>query len=350
MALKAGSLLVPYAQSISLLIKLIRMEDMLDESVAKWLESLEEEFNMQDVLFHTEQVPLMAPQRRATEPKSEVRSAELVNLLISKVYSGPTIGDIESALSLSCSDDSGRNYRSALQEKGSSTKMDKYTLRLKTCDNGVADDGYKWRKYGQKLIKNSPNPRSYYRCTNPRCNAKKQVERSTEDPETVIVTYEGLHLHFTYSHILLSQKNDQHAASLNALKKQKKQTELQPKESEGQQHMQQIAQSIQNREQPQGNKHLRDGESYQEFCLEDILLENPSMREKNIHGLLTDVQRPQGMLEDVVPLMVRKPCSSATPSNEPSYFPQESSPLHYSSLFISPSSSQIDKGILSSIL
>lgn len=44
--------------------------------------------------------------------------------------------------------------------------------------------------------------RSYYRCTNPRCNAKKQVERSTEEPDTLVVTYEGLHLHYTYSHFL----------------------------------------------------------------------------------------------------------------------------------------------------
>ncbi|TYJ10553.1 hypothetical protein E1A91_A11G215000v1 [Gossypium mustelinum] len=28
----------------------------------------------------------------------------------------------------------------------------------------AVDDGYKWRKYGKKSVKNSPNPRNYYKC------------------------------------------------------------------------------------------------------------------------------------------------------------------------------------------
>lgn len=83
----------------------------------------------------------------------------------------------------------------------------KYSLKIKCPGNNI-DDGYKWRKYGQKAIKNSPHPRSYYRCTNPRCFAKKQVERSAEDPETITITYEGLHMHYSYSQIQLSQPNN----------------------------------------------------------------------------------------------------------------------------------------------
>ncbi|CAL9040931.1 WRKY transcription factor 71-like [Musa acuminata AAA Group] len=57
------------------------------------------------------------------------------------------------------------------------------------------EDGYRWRKYGQKAVKNSPYPRSYYRCTAQKCNVKKRVERSCQDPTTVITTYEGQHTH-----------------------------------------------------------------------------------------------------------------------------------------------------------
>ncbi|GFQ01543.1 probable WRKY transcription factor 23 [Phtheirospermum japonicum] len=57
------------------------------------------------------------------------------------------------------------------------------------------EDGYRWRKYGQKAVKNSPYPRSYYRCTSQSCNVKKRVERKSNDPSTVVTTYEGQHTH-----------------------------------------------------------------------------------------------------------------------------------------------------------
>ncbi|KAK1258852.1 putative WRKY transcription factor 28 [Acorus gramineus] len=57
------------------------------------------------------------------------------------------------------------------------------------------EDGYRWRKYGQKAVKNSPYPRSYYRCTSQKCTVKKRVERSFQDPTVVITTYEGQHTH-----------------------------------------------------------------------------------------------------------------------------------------------------------
>ncbi|KZV20503.1 WRKY DNA-binding protein 13 [Dorcoceras hygrometricum] len=62
-------------------------------------------------------------------------------------------------------------------------------------DIDVLDDGYKWRKYGQKVVKNTQHPRSYYRCTQDNCRVKKRVERFADDPRMVITTYEGRHIH-----------------------------------------------------------------------------------------------------------------------------------------------------------
>ncbi|GFP99131.1 probable WRKY transcription factor 2 [Phtheirospermum japonicum] len=64
-----------------------------------------------------------------------------------------------------------------------------------TSEVDILDDGYRWRKYGQKVVKGNPNPRSYYKCTSPGCNVRKHVERASHDLKSVITTYEGKHNH-----------------------------------------------------------------------------------------------------------------------------------------------------------
>ncbi|KAG6409864.1 hypothetical protein SASPL_127906 [Salvia splendens] len=60
----------------------------------------------------------------------------------------------------------------------------------------LSADSWAWRKYGQKPIKGSPYPRNYYRCsTSKGCAARKQVERSPNDPEIFVVSYSGEHTH-----------------------------------------------------------------------------------------------------------------------------------------------------------
>uniref|UniRef100_A0A5B7BI66 Putative WRKY transcription factor 49 n=1 Tax=Davidia involucrata TaxID=16924 RepID=A0A5B7BI66_DAVIN len=236
--------------------------------------------------------PFFVLPQETTESKliSATPNESPINRLISTFYSGPTIEDIDNALSVT-------NYKHHFQdisqtrisilEKGLSKVENKYTLKIKSCGNVMADDGYKWRKYGQKSIKNNPNPRSYYRCTNPRCSAKKQVERSTDDPDTFIITYEGLHLHFAYPYFLLSEP--QH---VNPPAKKLKQTISQ-------------AQALQTQE-VEGSP-----ANFTPSPLQGISVDCQQ-------GSAQEGMGPQGLLEDVVPLMIRNPSNNQFASNSSS--------------------------------
>lgn len=60
--------------------------------------------------------------------------------------------------------------------------------------NKKSEDGYNWRKYGQKQVKGSQNPRSYYKCTYTNCSMKKKLETNLDGQITEIV-YKGNHNH-----------------------------------------------------------------------------------------------------------------------------------------------------------
>ncbi|KAG4955030.1 hypothetical protein AAZX31_14G185300 [Glycine max] len=78
---------------------------------------------------------------------------------------------------------------------GSRTVREPRVVVQTTSDIDILDDGYRWRKYGQKVVKGNPNPRSYYKCTHPGCPVRKHVERASHDLRAVITTYEGKHNH-----------------------------------------------------------------------------------------------------------------------------------------------------------
>ncbi|MFS7985147.1 putative transcription factor WRKY family [Helianthus anomalus] len=80
-----------------------------------------------------------------------------------------------------------------------------------TSEVDILDDGYRWRKYGQKVVKGNPNPRSYYKCTSAGCTVRKHVERASHDLKSVITTYEGKH-----NHDVPAQKNSHNNNTMSA--------------------------------------------------------------------------------------------------------------------------------------
>ncbi|XP_010514101.1 PREDICTED: probable WRKY transcription factor 3 isoform X1 [Camelina sativa] len=102
-----------------------------------------------------------------------------------------------------------------------------------TSEVDLLDDGYRWRKYGQKVVKGNPYPRSYYKCTTPACGVRKHVERAANDPKAVVTTYEGKHNHDvpaarTSSHQL--RPNNQHNNSTGNYNQQQPVARLRLKE------------------------------------------------------------------------------------------------------------------------
>ncbi|KAI3720436.1 hypothetical protein L6452_21352 [Arctium lappa] len=99
--------------------------------------------------------------------------------------------------SFSTCDGSGElNTENKLNVKKGEKKIRKPKYAFQTRSQvDILDDGYRWRKYGQKAVKNNKFPRSYYRCTQQGCNVKKQVQRLSKDEGVVVTTYEGMHTH-----------------------------------------------------------------------------------------------------------------------------------------------------------
>ncbi|XVE96884.1 hypothetical protein REPUB_Repub02eG0262100 [Reevesia pubescens] len=238
------------------------------------------------------------PHEGTIQAKSKTSDKEATKRLISTVYSGPRIEDFENALSVSTWKDQSQAQQqtriNSILERGLAKIENKYTLKIKSCGNGMADDGYKWRKYGQKSIKNSPNPRSYYKCTNPRCSSKKQVERSRDDPDTLIITYEGLHLHFAYPYFPLDNQPFQDDSQTKKPKKAISEAESQ---AFGDSHTTEAQETT-----PNYNNYEPLPSSF-EGCPQEIALEGFSQ---------------QGLLEDVVPWMIRNPSNNNISSNSSS--------------------------------
>ncbi|EER98905.1 WRKY transcription factor WRKY76 [Sorghum bicolor] len=88
---------------------------------------------------------------------------------------------------------------SALSDEGTCRriKVTRVCTRIDPADATLTvKDGYQWRKYGQKVTRDNPSPRAYFRCAYaPSCPVKKKVQRSAEDSSLLVATYEGEHNH-----------------------------------------------------------------------------------------------------------------------------------------------------------
>ncbi|KAL9404288.1 hypothetical protein Peur_001260 [Populus x canadensis] len=106
----------------------------------------------------------------------------------------PEINNDLNSQSASCAIGSETEPQAAKKKGEKKIRKPKYAFQTRS-QVDILDDGYRWRKYGQKAVKNNKFPRSYYRCTYQGCNVKKQVQRLTKDEGVVVTTYEGMHTH-----------------------------------------------------------------------------------------------------------------------------------------------------------
>ncbi|KAK1434015.1 hypothetical protein QVD17_10933 [Tagetes erecta] len=130
--------------------------------------------------------PAPAPAPSDSTNNSKKRKLEAINQIINN----------ERGVSESSSSDED-TCKKPIQEQHIKAKISRVCVRTEASDTGLlVKDGYQWRKYGQKVTRDNPSPRAYFKCSHaPTCPVKKKVQRSVEDQSILVATYEGEHNH-----------------------------------------------------------------------------------------------------------------------------------------------------------
>ncbi|XP_058067618.1 probable WRKY transcription factor 40 [Magnolia sinica] len=144
--------------------------------------------------FRSLQNQMFELMNKASEGQTPWRKRKQESLEINDIKSNETKGNINhiSHVESSSSEDSCKKQCRLVK-----TKISKAYVRTEPSDSTlVVKDGYQWRKYGQKVTRDNPSPRAYFKCSYaPACPVKKKVQRSVEDRSILVATYEGEHTH-----------------------------------------------------------------------------------------------------------------------------------------------------------
>ncbi|OMP08603.1 DNA-binding WRKY [Corchorus olitorius] len=149
------------------------------------------------------------------------------------VEAKPTGNTLESPASVIANNSSPRSEGSDKKDVFKKRKTSSgWTEQIRVCSGtsleGPLDDGYCWRKYGQKDILGSNFPRGYYRCTHRHsrgCLATKQVQRSDQDPSIFEVKYRGRHTCNQASQLAAVTTKSNHSRQKQQLEEKQKQSQ-----------------------------------------------------------------------------------------------------------------------------
>ncbi|KAJ6697739.1 WRKY TRANSCRIPTION FACTOR 36-RELATED [Salix purpurea] len=151
----------------------------------------------------------MALQKHLVNLTSENSEKELITTpVISRKRKAESEDAINGGNTESISSDEDSSKR---PQENSKTKISRAYFRTNASDTSlVVRDGYQWRKYGQKVTRDNPSPRAYFKCSfAPSCPVKKKVQKSAENPSILVATYEGEHNHASQSQPELSLGSSQ---------------------------------------------------------------------------------------------------------------------------------------------